>query len=549
MDIRKKILIGLSALGILLIALGIKFGVSDNMVGYSVATGYEKNLRTTMTATQSTVPVTSLALKDGEILDIDKLGGKVFLTIEPGSIREEIVMCEDINTSTVSFTSCTRGLAFSGTSTVSVSANRKTHSAGSKVVMSNVHYTYEQYIYKYDTSLMFGDGTNTDMYLIFDTGSTTVNPGFKYTSTTNQLGFRRYGETLYREVPLSLRGSFADYASLPTTDNSAGDIAITTDDDKLYIWDATGLTWVLAGGSSGAGTMYKTEKLGNESESGDLKTFKLNSGSWPDEKFLLVYKNGQLQRIGGSYDYTTTTMDTIEFTYELVADDLVTMIVVSVDLYNPTWTNVTENLLPDVSATHNIGSATYQWNNVWLAGSLFVSGNIMATGTLNIIGTSTLTNAVLIDSVFTNLPTLPTNFPTTNTPISYLMWQTLGIATSSTQLQLSSDSEVSDSSAGGEVIKKRFVVGQKGRALFSVNLKCSMVPCGTVILKRNGFDEKTWTPDTTSYVSATTTEFNVWPGDDVVLYLNDASGRTVYAKEFRAYYTAATTTLNSEVKL
>jgi hypothetical protein len=119
---------------------------NDGMVGYSVATGYEKNLRATITGSQTTIPVTSLTLKDGTALDIDVLGGKVFLTLEPGSAtREEIVMCEGINTSSLNFTSCTRGLAFSGTSTAAVTANQKSHSAGSKVVMSNVHYVYEQY--------------------------------------------------------------------------------------------------------------------------------------------------------------------------------------------------------------------------------------------------------------------------------------------------------------------------------------------------------------------------------------------------------------------
>lgn len=118
----------------------------EELLGFSVATGYEKALSATVDATQDYIPVTALTLRDNTVLSIDALGGLVFLNIEPGANKEEIIMCTGINTSTVRFTGCTRGLAFSGTSTVSVSANRKTHFSGSKIVISNVHYVYEQFV-------------------------------------------------------------------------------------------------------------------------------------------------------------------------------------------------------------------------------------------------------------------------------------------------------------------------------------------------------------------------------------------------------------------
>lgn len=116
----------------------------DNTLGYSVVTGYQKTLRTTMNSTQSTIPVTSLELKDGETLTMAMLGDRVFLTLEPGKNKEEIVMCTGITASPAQFTGCTRGLAFSGTSVSAVTANQKSHGAGSIVVISNVHYVYEQ---------------------------------------------------------------------------------------------------------------------------------------------------------------------------------------------------------------------------------------------------------------------------------------------------------------------------------------------------------------------------------------------------------------------
>lgn len=115
-------------------------------LGYSVATGFQSTLSASITSAQSFIPVSSLTLKDNSVLNINTLGGTVFLDLEPGGSKEEIVMCTNINTSTKQFTSCTRGLAFSGTSTVSVAANQKPHNSGSTIMMSNVHYVYEQFV-------------------------------------------------------------------------------------------------------------------------------------------------------------------------------------------------------------------------------------------------------------------------------------------------------------------------------------------------------------------------------------------------------------------
>lgn len=117
-------------------------------LGFTVVTDYQKALSAPMTAAQSFVPVTSMTLRDGQTLSMATLGSVVFLTLEPGATNEEIVACTDLNTVTKQFTGCTRGLAFSGTSTAAVAANAKTHSSGSTIVMSNVHYVYQQFLDK-----------------------------------------------------------------------------------------------------------------------------------------------------------------------------------------------------------------------------------------------------------------------------------------------------------------------------------------------------------------------------------------------------------------
>lgn len=169
------------------------------LVGFSVATGYQKNLRTSMNSTQTFVPVTSLVLKDNTTLTMSALGSRVFLTLEPGTAREEIVLCTDIVSSTINFDPCVRGLSFSGTSTASVSANKKTHAAGSKVVMSNVHYVYEELLDK-DTNqtasgtITFGvrpltvTSTPTDdrqVVNLYDLRNATTTGGVMGTTTIN----------------------------------------------------------------------------------------------------------------------------------------------------------------------------------------------------------------------------------------------------------------------------------------------------------------------------------------------------------------------------
>lgn len=290
-----------------------------------------------------------------------------------GTTPREKILCTGWSASPNKLTGCLRGLnTYPINNKVEiVTSTGLSHSRNSRIAITdNIHFTGRAIAILNgnqntgNEKFVIGAGNNNDIYLEFDVGSSTANPWVHYDSTNNQLKFRRFGESVETEIPLSLRGTYSNYASLPTT-ASNGDIAITTDDYKLYVYDATTPTWVLAGGSSGAGTVYKTEKLGSESDGGDLKTFSLTSGSWPDEKFLLVYKNGQAQRIGASYDYTEIDSDTIEFTYELASDDLVQMIVVSVDLYNPAWGNVTEDIIPDTDNAHDLGSLTKTWKKLY----------------------------------------------------------------------------------------------------------------------------------------------------------------------------------------
>jgi hypothetical protein len=116
----------------------------DGEFGYGVISNYKTTLSRSINSSASTVYVSSMTTNDGHTITMSDLGSKVFLTIDPGKTKEEIIMCTGI--SSLSFTGCTRGLAFYGTSTAAVSANQESHNSGATIVMSNVHYVYEELI-------------------------------------------------------------------------------------------------------------------------------------------------------------------------------------------------------------------------------------------------------------------------------------------------------------------------------------------------------------------------------------------------------------------
>ena len=131
----------------------LSFLQNGNKLGFNVVSAYRTNLSSSITSSQTTIPVGTVTTKDGHVLTMTDLGSVAFLTIESGSLKEEIVMCTGISSTT--WTGCTRGLAFYGTSTTSVSANQKNHNSGSSVIMSNVQYVYKQFTDK-DTNETIG---------------------------------------------------------------------------------------------------------------------------------------------------------------------------------------------------------------------------------------------------------------------------------------------------------------------------------------------------------------------------------------------------------
>lgn len=153
------------------------FLFDEDALGYSVVTNYKTTVNTPMGISQDYIPVSSLTTKDDHVLTIDDVD-RAFLVIEPGKRKEEIVLCTSLNSSTVRWTDCTRGLAFYGKSLASVQDNIKTHSSGSIVVMSNTHQVYDQFINKDDDQTIGGDKwfTGTTTFSKLPIATSTITP-------------------------------------------------------------------------------------------------------------------------------------------------------------------------------------------------------------------------------------------------------------------------------------------------------------------------------------------------------------------------------------
>ena len=201
------------------------------------------------------------------------------------------------------------------------------------------------------------------------------------------------------------------------------------------------------------------------------------------------------------------------------------------------------------------GSSTIRINTgqnfSWTGAHTFTGNTIMATTTL----TSTTITQLTVNntSTFSVYPTFPATVPTTSQPITYTMWDTLGIVSSSV-LQVSADTERScvDTQACDTAPIKRFRVAYKGKLGYSFSYKGNS-PAGQdngyFTLARNGYSVFSVDPITSNGYAATSTEISVMPGDEITLTPTVKGGYSLYTKENRLYYTIATSTVTTEAIL
>src|SRR3990167_961379 len=116
-----------------------------------VISSWKTTLSSSITSSQTTIPVTSIKTSDDTEVTItatliDSFG---YMVIEPGSSRVEIIKFTGITDNvdgTGTLTGVTRGLAFSGATETERSGNAKAHQAGSTIMMSNVQYYYDKLV-------------------------------------------------------------------------------------------------------------------------------------------------------------------------------------------------------------------------------------------------------------------------------------------------------------------------------------------------------------------------------------------------------------------
>lgn len=192
----KSVKTGLIALGIATLSfLGILQKNSGDFGSLSLPGKYRTALRQDISASASSVPVSSVTLKTGETLTSSTIQFPVYLTINPNGTTEEDVECYGLTSTTgsASWTSCnTRGLSLLGGATTStVSGAAYPHAAGESVILATTPYAFNRFVDTFSAQnvtgtktftngrIDLGDNTTTTAKQIFFQVGQTFEPYFK----------------------------------------------------------------------------------------------------------------------------------------------------------------------------------------------------------------------------------------------------------------------------------------------------------------------------------------------------------------------------------
>ena len=145
---------------------------------------FKTTLSSSVSSSQNTLPVSSIVTTDGHTLTIaDFASTSGFCVIESGGSKMELCKFTGITNNgdgSGILTGVTRGLAFYGTDSSAVSANQYAHQSGSSVIISNVHYIYEQLVDKVSDETIAGIKTFSSLPLVTAGNATTDNQLVRY---------------------------------------------------------------------------------------------------------------------------------------------------------------------------------------------------------------------------------------------------------------------------------------------------------------------------------------------------------------------------------
>lgn len=109
------------------------------MSKFTPTTAWEQRLTESIASNTLIIPVSSVKDRDGNILPISS-DNKGYFTLEPGTAREESIVCDDIQESPPALIVATngRGLSASGDSETGSSDRAFNHNAGMKIIMTDI---------------------------------------------------------------------------------------------------------------------------------------------------------------------------------------------------------------------------------------------------------------------------------------------------------------------------------------------------------------------------------------------------------------------------
>ena len=225
--------------------------------GYVPVTGYQSRTTQYISASATTIPVVATTDKAGNQISLSNISEanvvKVYMNLAPGTNKEEPILCTGLTAT--SWTGCTRGLSFQGSSETSSSTIAQTHNAGTPIIITNIAQSHNQYI------SVDGDQTinDTKTFSNTSTGICYGNSNFCIRSNGSNLQWTQDGFT----------SSYNFTSSSISTLSASTTAGIGITDSEIYV-NASSTTG-MAFGSDGALYQKTQSATGVESDSSGVK--------------------------------------------------------------------------------------------------------------------------------------------------------------------------------------------------------------------------------------------------------------------------------------
>lgn len=189
------------------------FDNNENLGGNVPVSATNWTLAAPITSTETTIDLTDFNDLRGNAVATTSMPTKIYFVVEAeNSSNAEIVLCLAANgdETNTQFTSCVRGLAFSGTTETAVTANQKSHSAGASVIMTNVGQFFNNFVDIDSAQTVAGVKTYS------------VSPIVPSPTTDNQVANKAYVDGVAQQGGATSTETVVGISQLATTAEQAG---------------------------------------------------------------------------------------------------------------------------------------------------------------------------------------------------------------------------------------------------------------------------------------------------------------------------------------